>query len=145
MTRLSLAETEKIFAVRKVLEGFAVEEAARLASPQDIEFLQKLFMEIVDAARSQDSRKFVRSDLSFHEKIWQITANEYLQSALRRVVVPLFAFSSIRLASHRSFDLLQDANTHLVARRYQVKGPSIGERGSAQRSKSLVFANGLSG
>jgi DNA-binding GntR family transcriptional regulator len=29
------------------------------------------------------------------------------------VVVPLFAFSSIRLASHRSFDLLQDANTHL--------------------------------
>ena len=30
VTRLSLAETEKIFAVRKVLEGFAVEEAARL-------------------------------------------------------------------------------------------------------------------
>src|SRR2546428_3095777 len=43
----------------------------------------------------------------------QITDNEYLQSALRRGVVPLFAFSSIRLTSHRSFDLLQDANTHL--------------------------------
>jgi DNA-binding GntR family transcriptional regulator len=113
VTRLSLAETEKIFAVRKVLESFAAEEAARRASPQDIESLQRLFMEIVDAARSQDSRKFVRKDLSFHEKIWQITDNEYLQSALRRVVVPLFAFSSIRLASHRSFDLLQDANTHL--------------------------------
>ena len=111
--QLSFAETEKIFAVRKVLESFAAEEAARRASPQDIESLQKLFMEIVDAARSQDSRKFVRKDLSFHEKIWQITDNEYLQSALRRVVVPLFAFSSIRVAAHRSFDLLQDANTHL--------------------------------
>ncbi len=113
VTRLSLTETEKIFSVRKVLETFAVEEAARLASPQDIESLQKHFMEIVDAARSQESRKFVRGDLSFHQRIWQITGNEYLQSALRRVVVPLFAFSSIRLASHRSFDLLQDANTHL--------------------------------
>ena len=76
--QLSLAETEKIFAVRKVLESFAAEEAARRASSQE-----------------------------------QITDNEYLQSALRRGVVPLFAFSSIRLTSHRSFDLLQDANTHL--------------------------------
>src|SRR5215510_9687304 len=45
VTRLSLAETEKIFAVRKVLEAFAVEEAARLATSQDIESLQKLFLE----------------------------------------------------------------------------------------------------
>ena len=70
-------------------------------------------MDIVDAARSQDSRRFIRTDLSFHEKIWQIANNEYLRGALRRLVVPLFTFSSIRVASHRSFDLLQDANTHL--------------------------------
>lgn len=113
VTQLSLADTEKIFAVRRVLESFAVEEAARQASPEDIASLQRLFLEIVDAARTQDSRKFIRRDLAFHEKIWQIANNEYLQGALRRVVVPLFAFSAIRVASHRSFDLLQDANTHL--------------------------------
>jgi len=113
VTQFSAADTEKIFAVRKVLESFAVEEAARQASPQDIESLQELFMNIVDAARSQDSRRFIRTDLSFHEKIWQIANNEYLRGALRRLVVPLFTFSSIRVASHRSFDLLQDANTHL--------------------------------
>ncbi len=113
VTKLSLEDTEKIFACRKVFEGFAIEEAARLASLQEIEALQKLFVEMVDAARTQDSNAFIRRDLAFHERIWHITGNEYLQGALKRIVFPLFAFSSIRVASHRSFDLLQDANLHL--------------------------------
>src|SRR6185295_16337380 len=34
VTQLSLPEAEKIFAVRRVLEEFAIQEAARLATPE---------------------------------------------------------------------------------------------------------------
>jgi len=113
VTKLSPVEIDKIFACREVFEGFAVEEASRLATPQNIESLKALFLEMVDAARAQDSKSFIRKDLAFHEKIWELTGNEYLQSALRRIIRPLFAFSSIRVAAKRSFDLLEDANLHL--------------------------------
>ena len=45
--------------------------------------------------------------------IWQITGNEYLQAALRRLLVPLFAFTAIRIVTRGVFDLLHDAQTHL--------------------------------
>ena len=113
ITKLSPVEIDKIFACREVFEGFAVEEASRLATPQNIESLEGLFLKVVDAARAQDSKSFIRKDLAFHEKIWEFTGNEYLQSALSRIIRPLFAFSTIRVAAQRSFDLLQDANLHL--------------------------------
>ena len=54
----------------------------------------------------------MRKDYSWHETIWQITGNEYLQAALRRLLVPLFAFTAIRIVTRGVFDLLHDAQTH---------------------------------
>jgi DNA-binding GntR family transcriptional regulator len=113
VTKLSLAETEKLLDCRAVFEEFAVEQAAKLATIADKATLEQLFSDLVDAARAQNSKNYVRRDGFFHEKIWHITGNEYLHSALKRIVFPLFAFSTIRIVSHPSFDLLQDANLHL--------------------------------
>jgi hypothetical protein len=52
-------------------------------------------------------------DLALHEAMWQITANEYLEAALRRMVHPIFAFTAIRILSCHPFDLRQDAHSHL--------------------------------
>jgi DNA-binding GntR family transcriptional regulator len=112
VTKLSPKETEKILDLRGLLETFAVEEAARLASVEQIESLETLYCEMVDAAKHQEVKTYIQKDLSFHERIWQITDNEPLEEALKRIVLPLFAFSSIRVASRRSFDLLQDSDLH---------------------------------
>ncbi len=112
VTKLSLEAAEKIFTVRKVLEAFAVEEAARVASPRQVEQLEAAYGELLDTARSQSAQAFILKDLALHEMIWQLTANEYLEIALRRIVQPVFAFTAIRVLSCGPFDLLQDAQSH---------------------------------
>lgn len=113
VTRLSLPDVEKIFAVRAVLEGYAVEEAVRKATPGQIQALEQAYLEIVDAARSGDSRLFVEKDSRWHEGVWAAGGNERLTEALRRLCLPLFAFSAIRLRAASTLDLLADAHSHL--------------------------------
>jgi DNA-binding GntR family transcriptional regulator len=113
VTRLSISAAEKIHTVRKLLEAFAVEETARLATQQEIEELEQAFLELLDIARANKSQKFILKDLALHEKIWRFCGNEYVAAALRRTVYPFFAFSAIRALSCTPFDLLQDANSHL--------------------------------
>lgn len=113
VTKLTLEDTGKLFAVRSMLEPYAVEQAASLASPEHLERLEARYLEMQDAARANDRKAFLRSDYAWHETIWQITSNEYLQAALRRLLVPLFAFTAIRIVTRGAFDLLHDAQSHL--------------------------------
>lgn len=112
VTKLSKDGAEKIFAVRKILEVFAIEEAARLATAEQIRQLEDCYLDLLEIARSDDAQVFILKDLGLHEKIWGIANNEYLQVALRRIVHPIFAFSAIRILSGRPFDLVEDAQSH---------------------------------
>jgi DNA-binding GntR family transcriptional regulator len=126
VTQLSLPEAEKIFAVRGVLEEFAIREAARVATPEDVALLQRLHMAMVDSAREEDGKQLIQRDFAFHEGIWKISGNEYLVWSLRRTVLPLFAFSAIRFAATHSFDLMQDAYSHLpLVNAIQAKDPDL--------------------
>jgi DNA-binding GntR family transcriptional regulator len=129
VTTLSVAEARKIFACRRVFEGFATEEAARLASAEEINLLEKHYLQMLEAARALDAMRYVSADLSFHRLIWQMTANEYLLSSIEGIVLPLYAFSSIRMASHHSFDLLQDTYLHLpILNAIKAKSPQAARR-----------------
>ncbi|SRR5581483_1326936 len=113
VTKLSLEAAEHVFAVRRILEAYAVSEAASLANPEQIRNLQRIYLDLLEAARSGDTQRFIVTDFSLHEAIWRISGNDYLVAALRRVVLPLFAASAIRIASRCAFDLLEDAQLHL--------------------------------
>lgn len=113
VTRLSIVEIEKVFALRKVLETHAIQEAARLATSEAISELEVSYLQMVDSARRSDLRAYIHEDLLLHEAIWRIADNEFLTSALRRIIVPLFTFTSIRFNGGSSFDLLADAMSHM--------------------------------
>jgi DNA-binding GntR family transcriptional regulator len=116
VTEFSRDAAQKIFSVRRVLEGFAVEEAARLVSPEECDHIDKLYLELLDSASLNDEElfvRFIRRDMAFHQAIWKITRNEYLESTLRRIVLPIFAFTAMRLVSRCPFDLAKDASSHL--------------------------------
>jgi len=113
VSTLSVDAVEQIHQVRKVLETFAVAEAARLATPDQIRELEESYLVLLDTARAKQVQEFVLKDIALHEKIWQLAANEFLSIALKRVVYPIFAFTAIRLVSLRPFDLMQDAYSHL--------------------------------
>lgn len=113
VTKLTLLETRKIFAVRKVLEAHAVEQVAQIAIPEQLQRLQAVYCNMVDAARANERKVFLERDYFWHQSIWQIIGNEYLQSALRRLVVPIFASTAIRIALRGPIDLVRDAESHL--------------------------------
>src|SRR4026208_1986740 len=112
-TKLSLEDAEKIFALREVLERFAFEQAAQLSDAAGMEHLENLYRQMTAAARAEDYKLFLQRDYAWHEAVWQMSGNEYLQLALKRLLVPLYAFSAIRIARHGTFDLIRDAESHL--------------------------------
>ncbi len=112
ITQLGLNEVEQILVVRRVLEGFAFEEAARRATDERIQKLEALHLEAAAAARASDCQAYIKADLLWHDTVWQATENEALRAALRRLVLPLFGFSAIQVASREGFDLRQDAYSH---------------------------------
>ncbi len=113
VAKFSLDALEKISKVRKLLETFAIEEAARLATPEQIRELEDSYLDLLDCARTEKAQEYQFKDLALHEKIWEMASNEYLEVALKRVVYPIFAVAAIRLVTCRPFDLMQDTYSHL--------------------------------
>lgn len=114
VTNFSQRDLENTISVRRVLEGFAAEEAARLATLGDIQRLEELFQQSQAAARARDFQKYIRGDLSWHIAMWESTHNDCLVECLRRIVVPLFGFSAIRVAMQPGFNLSNDLQLHRV-------------------------------
>ena len=114
VTHFSQRELDNAISVRRVLEGFAVEEAACKATPSDIQRLEELFQQSQAAARVRDFQKYIRADLSWHIAMWESAHNDCLVESLRRVVVPLFGFSAIRVAMQPGFNLKDDLQSHRV-------------------------------
>jgi DNA-binding GntR family transcriptional regulator len=113
ITQLSRGEIEQVLVVRRLLEGFAFEEAARKATDERIRILEKLHLAAMDAARASDYQAYIHADLLWHDAAWQTAKNEALRGALKRLLLPLFGFSAIQVASRPGFDLRQDAHYHV--------------------------------
>jgi DNA-binding GntR family transcriptional regulator len=127
VTEYSLEEAEKAFAFRRVMEGYAIDEAIRRATPEQLEAIELAYLDMVDAAGRGEQNLFLQKDYEWHEAIWKLADNEYLLAALRRLVLPLFAFSAIRIHSGRPLDLLTDAyRHHAVLEALRKKDPQGG-------------------
>ena len=114
ITKLTAEDVESIFEVRLLLEPHVVAKAARIATAEQRSILEKAYLEMVDAARQGDLRAYVGKDYAWHAAVWAIAGNDYLQTVLRRVTLPLFSYSSIRFSEGGAFDLLNDATSHLA-------------------------------
>jgi len=114
VTHFSQRDLENTIAVRRALEGFAVEEAARQSTKADIQRLEELYQQSLAMARAREFQKYIRGDLRWHTAMWESTHNDCLVESLRRVVVPLFGFSAIRVAMQPGFNLLNDLQFHRV-------------------------------
>lgn len=98
ITELTAEDVESIFEVRLLLEPHVVARAARIATAEQRSNLEKAYLEMVDAARRGDVRSYVARDYAWHAAAWAVAGNEYLQTVLRRVTLPLFSYSSIRFS-----------------------------------------------
>ncbi len=140
VTKLTLEGAEKIFVLRRLLEAFAVEEAARRAAPEQIQKLERHYRDMLEAATKKSTRTFIRKDFAFHEKVWEAAGNEYLAAALERIVVPIFAFSAMRVDSRQAFDLKQDALSHLpMLKAIKAKDPEAARKAFLASLEEWLF------
>jgi DNA-binding GntR family transcriptional regulator len=102
VTNLSKEDFHKIHQVRMVLETLAVEQAAPNISPQVVSLLETMVDSMDRSTRKLDRIAFHKADLQFHRTIWRLSGNEYLSTALDRVIFSLFAFV-LRAQEQRDF------------------------------------------
>jgi DNA-binding GntR family transcriptional regulator len=91
VTLLSRRAIDNIYLVRTRLETLAVELVVAQKSPQ-LQSCSEHLQEMEKAAAKGLFSDFCHADLEFHRALWSSSQNEYVESALERIVPKLFAF-----------------------------------------------------
>ncbi len=99
--KLTLEDAQNIFDVRIELEPLAFGLAATKAREKDFAELEKLVIKAKKGADEDDLDRFFDSHLAFRRRVWELSGNKFLQSALERLVVPLYALYLIRRKHNR--------------------------------------------
>jgi DNA-binding GntR family transcriptional regulator len=94
VTSYSESDIAQIYELRGALEGYA----ARLAAERqaDVTPLQEALKEMRRATRSGEIRLLIEADLRFHLSLCELSGNSLLLAQVRTLLVPLFAFVSMR-------------------------------------------------
>jgi DNA-binding GntR family transcriptional regulator len=94
----SYTETDiaQIYELRGALEGLA----ARLTAQHrvDLSPLEDILKEMRRATKQGDVRRLIEADLRFHLCLCELSGNHFLHAQIRTLLVPLFAFISMRVA-----------------------------------------------
>jgi DNA-binding GntR family transcriptional regulator len=101
VSTLTLEDAQQIFDVRIELEPLAFSLAAKRANPHDIANLSDLIEKTKLAAKAEDLEGFFETHLDFRKRVWESSGNRYVQQALERVVIPLYALYLIRRSYNR--------------------------------------------
>jgi DNA-binding GntR family transcriptional regulator len=101
VTTLTTEDARQIFEVRIELEPLAFSLAAKRASKQDMAILDTIVDKTKREAKVEGLEAFFESHLEFRKKVWQTSGNRYVQQALERVVIPLYALYLIRRPYNR--------------------------------------------
>jgi len=98
---LTLEDAQQIFEVRIELEPLAFFLATERANERDVTALAEIIDKTRVDAKAKDLDEFFESHLKLRKMIWELSGNRYLQQALERVVIPLYALYLIRRPYNR--------------------------------------------
>jgi DNA-binding GntR family transcriptional regulator len=112
VTKLSQEDFRKILEVRMTLEVVAIGKAAANWNERISRELASIVVAMETAAREFDLATFHKNDLQFHRRIWDLTGNEYLETALERVAFRLFAFVLLQRPRDAENEFLASAEQH---------------------------------
>jgi DNA-binding GntR family transcriptional regulator len=99
VTSYTEEDIAQIYELRGALEGLA----ARLATQRraDLAPLQDALREMRRATRQTEIRRLIEADLHFHLCLCELSGNHLLYAQMRTLLVPLFAFVSMRAVQVR--------------------------------------------
>lgn len=113
VTRWTPRAVEEAYTLRAVLERFAIQEAVKHITPEEIAQLQATVDEMDRSARLNDIRALARLDVRFHEQLYALSGHSLLQETLSQLRRRLYCL----LAMDRGFTTHRDeiaANHQLI-------------------------------
>jgi DNA-binding GntR family transcriptional regulator len=90
VTQLSYEDVNHSYDLRAVLEGYCARIVAQ--DKPDLSELEQTLADMSAAADCHNINAFYERDLRFHILMAEMTGNRMLVQALKRIIVPLFAF-----------------------------------------------------
>ncbi len=114
VTRLSLKQIDQIYCVRVELEPLAAELAVKNAANWSPEVLSSAVERLAKSAQSGDIEEWHRRDLEFHQILWRLADNPFLEKTLSQISVPFFAFAQLVFLRSEPRDLVRQAEQHAV-------------------------------
>jgi DNA-binding GntR family transcriptional regulator len=100
VTQLSDEDVVHSYELRAVLEGYAARVVA--AKKPDLAPLEQALEDMRSAILCNNLKAFYERDLHFHVLMAEMTGNKMLVQAVKRIILPLFAFVVIRVQGART-------------------------------------------
>jgi DNA-binding GntR family transcriptional regulator len=127
VTRLGARQVRNLLAIRAELEVLAIGLAAGSIREQDLADLRSFAGEMRKAAPQEDAAAYLRADMAFHRRIWEVSGNEQLVQILETVVVPLLACATENWR-RTAADIEHSAGAHLELAESLRRGPGQARR-----------------
>ena len=83
VVQFSTEDAEEVYAIRRQLEPFAVELAAKAMTPEAMDEIKSLFNELSKAARRRQLEKYIEINTSFHMAIYDASGMVRLVRIIR--------------------------------------------------------------
>lgn len=123
---LNVKEIEELYSMRALLEGFGARLAAERSTQLDIARLEKVFDEMVKAAKKLHLPTLVRKHTEFHKTICEMSAHQILIDTWIRLQSKLNLFLNIRL--HYRGGLKKIPETHRnILKSIKQRDPEMAE------------------
>jgi len=128
VSRYTLADIEKLFAVRVLLEPAAVETVSAMWSQTAKARLEQQVDDMRRAARTKDLALWGIADYTFHQEIYNLSGNPYLIQAAQAVAAAPFAYVLCDHLVALPTDYLSMAEDHQEIVRAMADGPEAAGR-----------------
>jgi DNA-binding GntR family transcriptional regulator len=134
VTELTLRDAQQIYDIRIELEPLAFSLAGPAANAEKISVLRELTGKAVIASKAGDLTAFFENHLTFRREVWALSGNRYLEQALERIVIPLYALYTIR----QSFNLEGILQTTMDCTVHQDRILTAYERNSFEEARETA-------
>ena len=135
VTSLTIKQIDQIYCVRVELEPLAAELAVDNATNWDRRLLEDATRRLRESATSGSIELWHQRDLEFHQTLWKLADNPFLEKALSQTSIPFFAFAELVFLQTQPRDLVQQAERHEVF----VEAILSGDRKEARRLTRKVL------
>jgi DNA-binding GntR family transcriptional regulator len=128
VSRYTLADIEKLFAVRLLLEPAAAAAVSAAWSKEAEECLHEQVDHLRRAARTKDLAKWGIADYTFHQEIYRLSGNPYLLQASQAIAAAPFAYILCDHLEALPTDYLSMAEDHQDVLLAMAEGPETAAR-----------------